>query len=135
MFLFKVGCIISTKYLDVPYGTVPIVDTTIVDTICSHRVVFFQFMSFYNPIKSWWYCIGWKNFVICLIIKLPIIVNVPIFSLILLIASCSSMMTNPDLLSNGYTFKFVIFFISLIAFICPIVKLFRCFLFMSFDSI
>ena len=25
MFLFKVGCIISTKYLDVPYGTAPIV--------------------------------------------------------------------------------------------------------------
>ena len=29
MFLFKVGCVISTKYLDVPYGTVPIVDTIV----------------------------------------------------------------------------------------------------------
>ena len=44
-------------------------------------------------------------------------------------------MTNPDPLSNGYTFKFVLFFISLIAFICTTVKLFRCFLFMTFDSI
>ena len=44
-------------------------------------------------------------------------------------------MTNPDLLSDGYTFKFVLFFISLIAFVCLIVKLFRCFLFTSFDSI
>ena len=50
------------------------------------------------------------------------------------IASSSSMMTKPDhYLSNGYTFKS--FFISLIAFAFPIVQLFRCFLFTSFDSI
>ena len=34
-----------------------------------------------------------------------------------------------------YTFKYVLFFISLIAFICPIVKLSRCFLFPSFNNI
>ena len=27
LFLFKVGCIISTKYLDVPYGIVPLINT------------------------------------------------------------------------------------------------------------
>ena len=29
LFLFKVGCMISTKYFDVPYGAVPIVDTIV----------------------------------------------------------------------------------------------------------
>ena len=28
LFLFKVGCIILTKYFEVPYGGYPIVDTT-----------------------------------------------------------------------------------------------------------
>ena len=27
MFFFKVGCMVSTKYFDVPYGRVPIIDT------------------------------------------------------------------------------------------------------------
>ena len=44
-----------------------------------------------------------------------------------LIVSSSSIMTNRDLLPSGYTFKFVSFFISLIAFFSPIVKLFSCF--------
>ena len=30
LFLFNVGCIISTKYLDVSYDTVPIIDTVVV---------------------------------------------------------------------------------------------------------
>ena len=29
LFLFKAGCIISTKYLDVPYGSVPMGYTTV----------------------------------------------------------------------------------------------------------
>ena len=29
LFLFKVGCIISTKYLNVPYDTVPIASTIV----------------------------------------------------------------------------------------------------------
>ena len=51
------------------------------------------------------------------------------------IASSSSMMTNPDPMTNGYTFKFVLCFFSLIVFICAIVKLFRCFLFLPFNNI
>ena len=52
-----------------------------------------------------------------------------------LIVSSSSIMTNRDLLPNGYTFKFVSFFISLIAFFSPIVKLFSCFFCTSFYSL
>ena len=29
LFLFKAGCIVSAKYLDVPYGAAPIVDTMV----------------------------------------------------------------------------------------------------------